>query len=162
MGVLTIENHMSTIINYKKMVWKKPLLLSGLVLSLLFSGIYLLTELDAAQTESGNYVGPTLSGRVVSQFGPVENARVRIAGDESYTLTDRQGHYTLKTAHVSADKVIVKAGKESWFNNGRMAYASGRAGDISINPLSRMASHHPGPSSAGGTPPGSQPWIYGR
>ncbi len=120
-----------------KKIWKKPLLLSGLVLSLLFFGVYLLAQLDAAQTEPENYVGPTLSGRVVSQFGPVENARVRIAGDEAYTLTDRQGRFTLRTAHVSAGKVILTTGKESWFNNGGMAYPSGRVGDIFINAVPR-------------------------
>ncbi|MFH1350109.1 MAG: multiheme c-type cytochrome [Pseudomonadota bacterium] len=74
-------------------------------------------------------------GRVTSRYGPVENARVRIAGQEEYTLTDRQGRFELATGHLSGTGFLVTAGKDGWFNNGQVGNRAGGMGEIFLNPV---------------------------
>jgi hypothetical protein len=100
---------------------------------LLAAGSYLST--NAAQNETQTPQGMIIRGRVVSTYGPVEKARVRIAGEEKYTLTDRQGRYELVTAYPPGQQLMVTAGKEGWFNNGQVTDRSGRVRDISLNPI---------------------------
>ncbi len=100
---------------------------------ILAAGLYLLTGASYAVDE--DRPTRTIRGRVTSVYGPVENARVRIIGEESFTLTDRQGNYELQTAHSPAERVIVTAGKEGWFNYGQLANFSGRTQDIFLNPV---------------------------
>lgn len=86
----------------------------------------------AGETKSGIVI----RGRVISEYGPVENARVRVAGDDKYTLTDRQGQYELVTSQPPGTRFMVTAGKEGWFNNGQVASgAGGRVRDIFLNPV---------------------------
>lgn len=101
----------------------------------IFAAIYFWSVSGNAQTAAVSSHQRRIRGRVVSRYGPVANARVRIAGDEKYALTDRQGRYELSSAYLSAQSVKVTAGKDGWFNNGRLAYPVGRAGDIVLNPL---------------------------
>jgi len=97
------------------------------------AGYYLLSgAVSAADTNSP---AGTIRGRVTSIYGPVENARVRISGEESFALTDRQGRYELKTAHSPGERLIMTAGKEGWFNNGQVVNRSGRIQDIFLNPV---------------------------
>jgi len=100
---------------------------------ILAAGLYLLTGASYAVDE--DRPTRTIRGRVTSVYGPVENARVRIIGEESFTLTDRQGNYELQTAHSPAERVIVTAGKEGWFNYGQLANFSGRTRDVFLNPV---------------------------
>ena len=114
----------------KKYFW------SGIVVALILlatAGYYVST--GAAQILKDNSAEITIQGRVTSTYGPVENARVRIAGEEGYTLTDREGRYELVTAHRPGRRLAVTAGKEGWFNNGRVAGRSGRMRDIGLNPV---------------------------
>jgi hypothetical protein len=74
-------------------------------------------------------------GRVTSRYGPLENARVRVAGDEKYVTTDRQGRFELQSGPLPGTRFMVTAGKEGWFNNGAMGYGSGDVGDIFLNPV---------------------------
>jgi len=111
------------------------LVVSG-VLSLV-AAIYLWTASGEAQTAAENSSDRRIWGRVVSEYGPVPDARVRVAGDEKYTLTDRQGRFEIGTGHQPARSLKVTAGKDGWFNNGGMAYPVGEAGDIFLNPLPR-------------------------
>ena len=90
---------------------------------------------NAAQDASRNGQETTIRGRVTSTYGPVQKARVRIAGQQNYVLTDRDGRYELVTAHRPGQRLMVTAGKEGWFNNGRIADGSGRVQDISLNPI---------------------------
>ena len=85
-----------------------------------------------ARTAVGKAWGATIQGRVVSKNGPVENARVRIAGEEGYTLTNRQGRFVLQSSHSQGARLRATAGKEGWFNNGRVSRYSG---DIFLNPV---------------------------
>jgi hypothetical protein len=89
----------------------------------------------AAQTASQNPKGRIIQGRVTSTYGPVESARVRIAGDEKYTLTDREGRYEIEHAYPPGQQLMVTAGKEGWFNNGQVSDRSGRIRDILLNPI---------------------------
>ena len=89
----------------------------------------------AARNSAENLPATVIRGRVVSTYGPVENARVRIAGEETYTLTDRQGRYELISAQPPGTRLVVTAGKEGWFNNGQLAGGSGQIGDILLNPV---------------------------
>jgi hypothetical protein len=109
--------------------------LLGLILSvaILASGYYAMTE--AANAPDKNPPTVTIRGRVTSMYGPVENARVRLIGEESFTVTDRQGRYELQTAPSANTRLIVTAGKEGWFNNGQIANLSGRTQDIFLNPV---------------------------
>jgi hypothetical protein len=114
---------------------RKNFVFLGLILlvAVLAAGFY--TMIGAANAADKNRPVATIRGRVVSNYGPVENARVRIIGEESYTLTDRQGRYELQTAHSSGQRGIVTAGKEGWFNNGQIAKFSGRTRDTFLNPV---------------------------
>src|SRR5210317_2070001 len=103
------------------------------MVAILAAGFYLVT--GAATAADEKRPAGTIRGRVTSTYGPVENARVRIIGEESFTLTDRQGRYELQTAHSPGDRVIVTAGKEGWFNNGQLANFSGHTRDIVLNPV---------------------------
>jgi hypothetical protein len=51
----------------------------------------------------------TIRGRVISEYGPVENARVRVAGTETFVLTDRQGNFEFSTERLT--------GKKFWVNH---------------------------------------------
>ncbi|MBW1995330.1 MAG: hypothetical protein JRI77_12925 [Deltaproteobacteria bacterium] len=77
----------------------------------------------------------TIRGRVISRYGPVENARVRVAGADKYALTDRQGKFELKTAHLPGSRLRITAGKEGWFNNGQVTSLTGGMNDIFLNPV---------------------------
>ncbi len=110
------------------------LMVLGFVAFFLFvAGSYLRTS--AAQNETQTPQGLIIRGRVVSTYGPVEKARVRIAGEDKYTLTDRQGHYELATAYPPGQRLMVTAGREGWFNNGQVTDRSGRIRDILLNPI---------------------------
>ena len=97
------------------------------------AGYYI--TVSAAQTVTRNRPEAIIRGRVTSTYGPVEKARVRIAGEEKYTLTDREGRYELVAAHRPGQQLMVTAGKEGWFNNGQVAGISGRIRDILLNPI---------------------------
>jgi len=68
------------------------------VLSLMTAS-YLWTAYGAAQTASDSNSKRRIRGRVISEYGPVPGARVRVAGDEKYALTDRQGRFEIETGH---------------------------------------------------------------
>jgi hypothetical protein len=101
--------------------------------AILAAGYY--TMIETADAAGENLPSITIRGRVTSIYGPVENARVRIIGEESFTLTDRQGRYELQTAPSATERLIVTAGKEGWFNNGQIANISGRTREIFLNPV---------------------------
>jgi len=105
-------------------------------LGLMGVALFIIKTTGIAQTMSNTKWQRTVTGRVISKYGPVENARVRVAGEETYALTDRQGRFELQTGHLSRSKLWVTAGKEGWFNNGQVSYPSGGAGDISVNAVS--------------------------
>jgi hypothetical protein len=90
---------------------------------------------SAAQLLNQNPTGTIIRGRVTSTYGPVENARVRITGQEEYTLTDREGRYEFITSLRLGRRLVVTAGKEGWFNNGQVVDRSGRIRDIVLNPI---------------------------
>jgi hypothetical protein len=112
----------------------KFILLGTAVFSVLMAAGYLISA-GNAQTVDENRSGIVVRGRVVSAYGPVENAQVRVAGDENYTLSDHQGRYELMTAHPPGKRLLVTAGKDGWFNNGQVADRSGRIRDIFLNPV---------------------------
>jgi len=114
---------------------RKKLILIVIALLLIFSVVIYLEKQSTAQSVSGNPQGTTIKGRVVSRYGPVKNARVRVAGDERYALTNSAGEFMLPTGHVSGTRILVTAGKEGWFNNGQISYPFGRTKDIFLNPV---------------------------
>ncbi len=102
---------------------------------MIFSVVIYLEKQSTAQTQSGKTHSARIHGRVMSRYGPVKNARVRVAGDEKYALTNSRGEYILPTDHVSGARLLVTAGKEGLFNNGQITYRSGRTRDIFLNPV---------------------------
>ncbi len=88
-----------------------------------------------AQTSDEKSRGAIVQGRVLSPYGPVENARVRVAGEEKYTLSDRQGHYVLQTDYPPGARLWVTAGKEGLFNNGQITDGNGRNTEIFLYPI---------------------------
>ena len=112
----------------KKIAVNPIIVVFVVTVALLVSGYLLQTS--AVQHSAGNAQDRIIRGRVVSTYGPVKNARVRIAGDEKYALTDRQGSYELVTAHRTGQQLMVTAGKEGWFNNGQVADRSGSVREI--------------------------------
>ena len=69
---------------------------SAIISGLVMAGYSI--KASIAQTSADNRPTVVLRGRVISEYGPVENARVRIAGEEDFTITDRQGFYELQSA----------------------------------------------------------------
>ena len=118
-----------------KKISKKPywFAIAAAVTLLVAAGYYVSTS--AAQMLEGNQAGTVIRGRVTSTYGPVENARVRIKGQDAYTLTDREGRYELSVALRPNGRLVVTAGKEGWFNNGGAVDRSGRIRDIVLNPI---------------------------
>jgi hypothetical protein len=114
---------------------KKILPFAAIMLIAVLLIVFYLKKPGGVQAAAENHTGSLVRGRVISNYGPVETARVRIIGEENYTLTDRQGRYELQTAHSPGQRVIVTAGKEGWFNNGQIANFSGRTRDIFLNPV---------------------------
>ncbi|NIR17399.1 MAG: hypothetical protein GWN86_27210, partial [Desulfobacterales bacterium] len=114
---------------------KNKLVIISIASVIIFSVLIYLERHSTAETQWGETHGSRIHGRVISTYGPVKNARVRVAGDEKYALTNSRGEYILPTDHVSGDRVWVTAGKEGWFNNGQIAYRSGRTRDIFLNPV---------------------------
>jgi hypothetical protein len=117
-----------------KKIAKKNLLTAIMVCVVLLAAGYFVAT-GSAGSSTDNRLGPIIRGRVVSTYGPVENARVRIAGEEAFTLTDREGRYELISAHPPGTQLWVTAGKEGWFNNGQVAGRSSRMPDILLNPV---------------------------
>ena len=114
----------------------KKYCLMGIAFAAVFlaaAGYYM--TVSAAQTLAQNRQGTIIRGRVASTYGPVQNARVRIAGEEKYTLTDREGRYEIVADYPPGQPLMVTAGKEGWFNNGQVTDRSGRIGDILLNPI---------------------------
>ena len=106
------------------------------ILLLFFSFInYFENNSFAKTTQIRGILAITIQGRVTSVYGPVENARVRIAGSDKYTLTDRRGRYRLQVARVPSQGIRITAGKEGWFNNAQIAGPSGIVSDIYLNPI---------------------------
>ena len=118
----------------EKITKKSYLMGIAFVAVFLAAASYYMTS-SSAQTLTQNRQGRVIRGRVISTYGPVENARVKIPGEETYTLTDREGHYKLIPAHRPGQQLRVTAGKEGWFNNGQITDRSGRIGDIFLNPV---------------------------
>ena len=116
----------------KSMNRKKSVFLAIVSSVLLLAAIY---ADHPAQTYAGTTQGDPIRGRVVSQYGPVENARVRVAGEEKYALTDREGRFALATSHPPGRRLSITAGKEGWFNNGKVRALSNNIGDIFLNPV---------------------------
>ena len=105
----------------------------AIAIILLIMGIH--GKQSPAQTAGEKFEGAMLQGRVVSPYGPVENARVRVAGEDRYTLTDKQGLYHLQAVHPPGARLRVAAGKEGYFNNGQVSYLSGDVSAIYLNPI---------------------------
>jgi hypothetical protein len=114
---------------------KKILPFAGIMVVAVLLIVFYLKKPGGVQAAAEDRTGTLIRGRVTSNYGPVENARVRIIGEENYTLSDRQGRYELQTAHSPDTRIIVTAGKEGWFNNGQIANFSGRTRDIFLNPV---------------------------
>ena len=117
-----------------KKIAKKHILTGMMVCVILLAAGYFVAT-GSAGGSTKNRIDTIIQGRVVSTYGPVENARVRIAGEETFTLTDREGRYELISAHPPGTQLWVTAGKEGWFNNGQVAGRSSRMPDILLNPV---------------------------
>lgn len=87
----------------------------------------------AAEPKAGPQV--SLEGRVVSRYGPVAKARVRVAGQEAFSLSNAQGGFSLRSPLPAQGRAVVTAGKEGWFNNGVVLGWTGRVGEIFLNPV---------------------------
>jgi hypothetical protein len=100
-----------------------------------FSTLIYFEKMSPAQTGPAENQDPGIKGRVMSIYGPLENARVRLPGSGHYALTDRQGMYTLPAGLLPAGKLGITAGKEGWFNNVQARKSYGPPGDIFLNPV---------------------------
>jgi hypothetical protein len=111
-----------------------------MVLACAFMVIGSVGYLQRAQGKSANKDpekagAPVAVGRVVSPYGPLADARVRLPGQDDFTLTDQRGHFTLKGPRPWNTRPMVAAGKEGWFNNGAPLGRYGLVGDISLRPV---------------------------
>ena len=113
----------------------KKVLSIGLILALGVLAVLLFKKPGPVQAQLESSRDRSIHGRVISKYGPVENARVRVAGTEKYALTDRQGRFELPTGQFTGEKLWVTAGKEGWFNNALAANPSGPMNDIFLYPI---------------------------
>lgn len=105
------------------------------VVTAVASGVWLARDGRAAAQADSKF-GPAVQGRVVSAYGPVKNARVRVAGADSHVQTDRQGIFSLyDLAGAPTARLRVAAGKEGYFNNAQPALVGSRMQDIFLNPV---------------------------
>lgn len=114
-------------------------LLAAIMVTVVF-GLVAVSSLraqNAAPPQPAAPTGPLLNveGRVVSQYGPVKGAQVRLPGQSQMALTDNQGRYDLKTTAPTMGRPMVTAGKAGWFNNAASLSWSGQAGDITLYPV---------------------------
>lgn len=89
-----------------------------------------------AEEASGQPV--KVSGMVDSVYGPLVDARVRVAGREAMVLTGPDGGYHLDSTAPPQGPVVVTAGKEGWFNNGAWLGWGGSVPRIRLNPVYLM------------------------
>ena len=85
--------------------------------------------------------GSVIKGRVISAYGPVEGATVRIPGAEDAVITDQNGVFRLPLRIKKNRNIRITAGKEGWFNNGQFVQP-GRRTEIYLNPLPRTDDQH--------------------
>ncbi len=90
----------------------------------------------AASLKPDTTSGVQLHGTVESDYGPVNNARVRIRGSKDFSLSDSQGRYVLKPSHRESS-LIITAGKEDWFNNGYRFPVANELEPIKLYPVPR-------------------------
>ena len=102
-------------------ITKKSYLMGIAVVAVVLAAAGYYITSGAAQTLTQNPQGRVIRGRVISTFGPVENARVKIPGEETYTLTDREGRYEIIVAHRPEQQLLVSAG-----NPAAVGHRSGR------------------------------------
>ena len=113
---------------------KRAFFLSVFALAI-FSTIIYFEKKSPARTGTLEMLNPGVQGRVESIYGPLENARVRVPGQEKYALTDRQGKFTLPAGLLPGDRSRITAGKEGWFNNQQVRLPYGEPGAIFLNPV---------------------------
>ncbi|MBT3255558.1 MAG: hypothetical protein HN366_03730 [Deltaproteobacteria bacterium] len=106
-----------------------------IVALVIFSTVIYFEKKSPAQTGPPGTETPGIKGRVMSTYGPLENARVRVPGSEHYALTDRQGMFTLPSGPLPGEKSRITAGKAGWFNNVQVPSVYGRPIDIFLNPV---------------------------
>lgn len=76
-----------------------------------------------------------IRGVVASQYGMVADARVRIAGNKDFTLTDINGRYTLEAPFFSRRAIKITAGKDGWFNNSVNALPGNQNANVMLFPI---------------------------
>ncbi|MCB2190655.1 MAG: hypothetical protein KQI62_03770 [Deltaproteobacteria bacterium] len=116
-----------------------PKILGAILVTIIF-GLVAVSSLraqNATPPEPDQATGPPLSveGRVVSRYGPVKDARVRLPGQSQMALTDAQGRYRFNTNLPLYNRPMVTAGKAGWFNNGVNLNPGGRSADIMLYPV---------------------------
>ena len=116
------------------MLSKKFLILPLALISLSLAMVFYVRMSPAQQTVLASG-GAGLRGRVLSPFGPVKDARVRLKGSDQFVRTDDQGRFALPTANIPPGRVVVTAGKDGWFNNGVVSHSSGWTKDLFLNPV---------------------------
>lgn len=115
---------------------KKRLLLVAAASLLVFLTIFHFDKITQGQIVSKVNLGSPVFGRVMSVYGPVKNAKVRVAGEKEDTLTDKEGRFVLPTDRPPGTRLRVTAGKQGWFNNGQILSTGSRDGpDIFLNPI---------------------------
>ena len=90
---------------------------------------------------AGKYPYSTsVNGRVTSGYGHIEGAEVRIPGQDNVAVTDKNGYFSLSLGLLQGDRFRVVAGKEGWFNNGKL-FLRGQSVEIYLNPVPRTDRH---------------------
>lgn len=81
---------------------------------------------------------PVVQGKITSQYGVVEGARVRLPGNHKMVLSDQQGNFTLPVSLSRSDKVVITAGKTGWFNNAVQVYTDNSLIPLELYPVPRQ------------------------
>jgi len=85
---------------------------------------------------------PVIKGKVVSQYGVVQDVRVRQPGIDRMTLTNQQGNFTLPISLSKSGKIVITAGKEGWFNNSIQVSSANDPIPLQLYPVPRADNSH--------------------
>lgn len=107
----------------------------------LFVAIYILSFSVLVLAETKESKKTPVEGRIVSDYGPVEGATVRLPGTNEFTRSNKEGYFLFPLRLNRFGNTRITVGKEGWFNNGGFI-VPGRDFILKLTPLPRVDNPH--------------------
>lgn len=113
---------------------KEAAMLGKMAKNIIFFAVFFC--LDATTLVAAN--DTVVQGKIISQFGAVQGAHVRVPGNAQMVTTNQQGHFTLPISVSKTGKLVISAGKEGWFNNSASVSPGNRLVPLRLYPVPRQ------------------------